>query len=216
VSSVTDAALIPQPREPLPDGDADYEAWLAQEQDKAYAEYCREYAGDRCASFQPGGYQDEEGRPHWDHHCGAPDCPYPPQRSDWAFNVRDHSLGHRDELLSHIQRCADAGWTEAELTAEADRVQVALRPGDPWTFSNSDLGGMVQGALRKAPRHQAENAARADEEEQRWRFFFTEEQLAEIERRNAVPPFGRRQFGPPPGTGAFGRNTTGFGKKGRR
>jgi hypothetical protein len=174
----------------------------------AYAAFTRDFQDDRCESFQPGGYQHEEGHPHWDYHCGAPHCPYPPQRIDRPFNVPDHSLGHRDELLSHIQRCADAGWSYEELTVEADRVQVALRPGDPWDFTNGNLGGMIKGALEKAPRHQAENRARADAELAT--VPCTPERLAEIERRYKAAQFGRRPLTVT--SSAFGKSTTGFGK----
>jgi hypothetical protein len=150
---------------------------------RIYTEFTRDFQDDRCESFQPGGYQYEDGRPHWDYHCGAPSCPYPPQRVDRPFNVPDHSLGSRDGLLSHIQRCADAGWTYDELYAEAYRVQVALRPAEPWT--DRDIVPMIKGALAKAPQHQAENRARADADYAWWEKMFPGIH-AELRRRAAL------------------------------
>jgi hypothetical protein len=143
--------------------------------EKAQEQHLAEYADLRCQSFQDGAHERLDGSViwHFEHDCGAPHCPWftPLNRAPVGL-VPDHSLGSRDELLSHIQRCADSGMDYDALVAEADRVQVALRPGDPWTMRNGHLGGMITGALEKAPGHIAENKARADAADAAWEAMF--------------------------------------------
>ena len=125
-----------------------------QRRTRAIHQHDLEYRDDRCRDFQDDGE-------HYDKDCGAPHCPwFTPAVKMPVETIADHSLGSRDELLSHIQRCADRGWEYDDLYAEAHRVELATRPYEPWT--DKDLVPMIEGALRKAPAHMAENQARAD------------------------------------------------------
>lgn len=136
------------PADVLAEIDAEFDAMVSQ----LYTAHDAEYRDDRCAEFQGRGE-------HYARSCGAPHCPWYTPRPP-VGQVGDHSLGSRDELLSHIQRCADQGMTYEQLYEEAHRVELAVRPADPWT--DKDLVPMIVGALRKAPAHMAENKARAD------------------------------------------------------
>jgi hypothetical protein len=130
--------------------------------EKSMAEFNADYLDDLCESFwKDSPYRQDQD--HWPYRCRAPHCPYPPMSRVDVELVPDESLGSRDELLTHTQRCADREMSYEEIYAEAYRVARNDRPSDPWR--DKDIVPMIKGALRKAPAHIAENRARADADE---------------------------------------------------